>query len=283
MTKIYLPVLNQPKSISYHYQTADPFIANLLFLGTLFRALPYFPQVYVKKTLLSQKLQSLLISPTKLLFTQPKTSNFHTITISSRPNPKADLISTISINQSNSESKIISITGNGKGKTTLGLGLILFNYLNQSQITSYHFFKDPQFATGISEFNFPKFLIFPFVMHSQSTGFLLPHTYKDQIHKHQQSTQRFLASIKKSITSKKYDFILLDEAIDALIADLINQSDIKNLISLAKQNNAHLVLTGRYTNLGQFNISNFFDTKIKVKKIKHPYDQGSLAINGLDF
>lgn len=310
MFTLYLPNSKDQKPLSYHYQTSDKSISDFLILGTLFRALPYFPQIYISSSSSQiSKLQSILKNPSQIQFGQPKSKKYHSITISSQNNPEADLISDISINQSIISPQIISITGNGKGKTTIGLGMMLFNLLNNQKVSSYHFFKDRNFGNGVSEFNLPK-LLNPktpsssvilestrssrhrgsisidnqvFAMHSQNFGFLLPNANQNDIKKHQQSTQTFFAQIKKTILSQNYDLIFLDEIIDALIAGLINQTQIEEIIALARENNMKLVLTGRYIESEKFNLTNLFNTNIAVTKIKHPYDSGIKAVKGLDY
>jgi cob(I)alamin adenosyltransferase len=74
------------------------------------------------------------------------------------------------------------------------------------------------------------------------------------------------------------DLLVLDEVNNALQDKLINLIDLIDLILLRKQ--THLVLTGRGANP---EIVKLADLVTDMRKVKHPYDNGKLAVRGLDF
>ena len=74
------------------------------------------------------------------------------------------------------------------------------------------------------------------------------------------------------------ELLVLDEVLNAVADGLIDLIDLINLIS--NRGRTHLVLTGRKI---PKEIVQIADMVSEIKKIKHPFDKGQLAIKGLDF
>lgn len=74
------------------------------------------------------------------------------------------------------------------------------------------------------------------------------------------------------------DLLVMDEVNNAVEDKLINLIDLINLIP--KRNQTHLILTGRGA---RKEIMETADLVTEMRKIKHPYDEGKLAVRGLDF
>lgn len=74
------------------------------------------------------------------------------------------------------------------------------------------------------------------------------------------------------------DVLVLDEVNNAVDDTLIDLIDLINLISNRRQ--THLILTGR--NACKETVA-MADLVTEMKKVKHPYDNGALALKGLDF
>lgn len=75
----------------------------------------------------------------------------------------------------------------------------------------------------------------------------------------------------------KVDVLVLDEVNNAVNEKLIDVDDLIDLIS--KRGNTHLILTGRGVDRRVVELA---DLVTEMKKVKHPYDKGELAIRGLD-
>jgi cob(I)alamin adenosyltransferase len=76
----------------------------------------------------------------------------------------------------------------------------------------------------------------------------------------------------------KVDLLILDEVNNAVDDGLINLTDLIGLISNRKR--THIIITGRNARAGLVEAA---DLVTEMKKVKHPYDSGKLAIRGLDF
>lgn len=74
------------------------------------------------------------------------------------------------------------------------------------------------------------------------------------------------------------DLLVMDEVNNAVADGLIDLIDLISLISKRKQ--THLVLTGRGA---RKEVIEAADLVTEMKKVKHPYDAGKLAVRGLDF
>lgn len=93
---------------------------------------------------------------------------------------------------------------------------------------------------------------------------------------HKQAAKAALDKAKEFMG--KVDLLVLDEvnnAVDDGLIDLINLIDL-----ISKRNKTHVILTGRNVHPKVVKIA---DLVTEMKKVKHPYDRGMLAIRGLDF
>ena len=87
--------------------------------------------------------------------------------------------------------------------------------------------------------------------------------------------QDALAALK----SEKYNLVVLDELISAWEENLLSKQDIVKLIK-AKPKMVHLVMAGHDA---PQEIVALADLVTEMKKIKHPFDKGLLAQQGIDF
>jgi cob(I)alamin adenosyltransferase len=74
------------------------------------------------------------------------------------------------------------------------------------------------------------------------------------------------------------DLLVMDEVNNAVHDGLIEWSQLQRIIS--NRGKTHVVLTGRDACAELVETA---DLVTEMKKIKHPYDQGKLAVRGLDF
>lgn len=164
-------------------------------------------------------------------------------------------------------------TGNGKGKSTAAFGLtlrasgrgfrsIIIQFMKQSDSYGEQFAIKKIDSIDIVAFGKSKFINFK-------------NPSKDDI---DLVTQAFDFS-KKTINSGEYDIVVLDEINIALQFNLIS---IKETIDLLKNKpeNVEVVLTGR---LAPKEIIEISDLVSEIVEIKHPYNKGVCAREGIEY
>jgi cob(I)alamin adenosyltransferase len=165
-------------------------------------------------------------------------------------------------------------TGDGKGKTTAALGTVLRAAGHGFKILVIFFIKG---ESSDGEFKMlptlPGVEIAKFGMHKwiRDTNNVSPEEKAE--------AAAALEAAHKAITSGKYDLVVLDEINMAVYFKLITADDV---IKLAKDKPAHteLILTGRRADSRIIEIA---DLVTEMKSIKHPYEKGISAREGIEY
>src|SRR3990167_2365669 len=149
-------------------------------------------------------------------------------------------------------------TGEGKGKTSAGIGLLVRALGRGLSVKIIQLFKrntGEQFFFENSGFNYSQFKpLHPFFK-----------TYnQDELQSLKKEFMEFWNEITNDLN---YDVILIDEF---LVFDLIGR----------KPEKTELVLTGRDMPLSIIEKANYVS---EINKIKHPYDDGVLARKGIEY
>lgn len=76
----------------------------------------------------------------------------------------------------------------------------------------------------------------------------------------------------------KVDVLVLDEVNNAIKDGLIDVGEVVKVVE--GRRSTHMILTGRNANVELIGLA---DLVTEMKKVKHPYDMGKLAVRGLDF
>jgi cob(I)alamin adenosyltransferase len=90
--------------------------------------------------------------------------------------------------------------------------------------------------------------------------------------------QDSLNDISVLIKEKQYDLVILDELLNALLAEFCSIEQIQSLIQEAKD--LELVLTGRSV---PDDLVEYADYISNVTKIKHPFDRKIVARKGIEY
>lgn len=96
---------------------------------------------------------------------------------------------------------------------------------------------------------------------------------------HVDAAKKAMAESIKALKSKKYDLVVLDEAISAIEAKILTVDDVYKIIK-SKPKSVHLCLTGHKRIKKLIDAA---DLVTEMKMIKHPYYKGILAQRGIDF
>lgn len=99
------------------------------------------------------------------------------------------------------------------------------------------------------------------------------------IENHIKAAKKAMAESIKALKSKKYDLVVLDEAISAIETKLLTVDDIYKIMK-SKPKSIHLCLTGHEHFKKLIDAA---DLVTEMKMIKHPYYKGILAQRGIDF
>lgn len=169
---------------------------------------------------------------------------------------------------------IIIITGPGKGKTTSAMGQIIRALGHNQKVCLVQLFKGENFygeqkilskLDGLDFFSFAK-----------KHPFCFKEITKEQVIK---ECEQAIEKLKGIATDNKYNLIVLEE-FNIAIRDGYIEEDI--LIDIVKELNkkANVMITGRGASQKLIELA---DLVSEVKEIKHPYNKGIPAQEGIEF
>jgi len=170
----------------------------------------------------------------------------------------------------------IVYTGKGKGKTTAALGIALRATGYKKKICMIQFIKG---SWHYGEMESSKRLEPEFEMVAIGKGFVGIIDDKSPKEDHQKIAKEAIKISNEKIQSGKYDIIILDEVNYAVNLNLISLADVLDLIK-SKPQNVDLVLTGNYA---KEEVIEAADLVTEMKEIKHPFQKGIKAKEGIDF
>ena len=162
-------------------------------------------------------------------------------------------------------------TGNGKGKTTAAFGFAVRAAGNGMKVFIGQFVKGMIYSEIKAIKNFSPQII------TKQYGlecFINRKPTKDDII----AAQKGFAEIQQIISSNEYDIVILDEINIALYYNLIELEDVISLIK-NKPQQLELILTGRYA---PKEIIELADLATEMKEVKHYYEKGVLAREGIE-
>ncbi|MGE4564752.1 MAG: cob(I)yrinic acid a,c-diamide adenosyltransferase [Victivallaceae bacterium] len=166
---------------------------------------------------------------------------------------------------------LLTITGDGKGKTTSALGTAIRALGWGWRVKFIQFVKDG-FETGEKRFfarlNFPE-------LEWEQCGSGMSWEQAD----HAGAAQHGWATAREAIASGRYDLVVLDELNIALRQHWLAVDDVVETLK-NRPPYLHVIVTGR-TALPE--ILAISDLISRINEEKHPFHQGILAQNGIDY
>ncbi|MEI9913952.1 MAG: cob(I)yrinic acid a,c-diamide adenosyltransferase [Candidatus Saccharibacteria bacterium] len=180
------------------------------------------------------------------------------------------------------KSVVVVYTGDGKGKTTAGIGLMSRTLGNRQSVAFIQFIK----YWGVSEHVFirdirglykDKLFFYKGGKGFYKAGDLSPEHISDKQHK-DAAEETYNQAIKAS-QNGKYDLVICDEINNAVHDGLITEKQVKELI-LNRAPGTSLCLTGRNF---PAKLKGLADIITSMDKIKHHFDNQYLANKGIDF
>ena len=181
----------------------------------------------------------------------------------------------------NNKGLIYVFEGDGKGKTSAALGVSLRMLLLNKKVVWISWLKEKSWKTAEMKLtnNFKNNL----KMYWMGRGFFGGPMDNNTLDGHKNAAERALLLAKGILSSKEgtggmVDLLVLDEVLRAVNDGLLNISDVIKVVKTHGE--THLILTGHDC---PREIVDIADLVTKMKKVKHPYDKGILAVSGLDF
>ena len=161
-------------------------------------------------------------------------------------------------------------TGDGKGKTTAALGEAMRAAGHGMKVVVIQFLKGTTAGEHlfVSQFH-------PFEIVQLAVGSSFDKS-DEQLEKEARET---LACAEEKILNGQYDLIILDEVFIAINKGFITTAQLVNFLD-KKPDSLNLVLTGRNA---PPEIIDRADLVTEMRNIKHPFEQGTGAIRGIDY
>lgn len=171
--------------------------------------------------------------------------------------------------------KIIHLyVGDGKGKTTAAVGLAVRAAGSGRRVVFAQFLKGS--ATG--EIEMLKKCGIKVIRNAKNHGFFSLVDEETRT-KMREENNRILNEATQLVDEKECDFLILDEVIDAYRFDAIEKETLDRLL-LENSQGIEVVMTGRQPPKHLVDIADYFT---EMRKIKHPYDKGVTAREGVEY
>jgi cob(I)alamin adenosyltransferase len=169
-------------------------------------------------------------------------------------------------------------TGDGKGKTTAALGLALRAAGQGNKVLIYQFLKPPSLNTGERA----AVSMLPTIrIESLDTQWDMAKSPKEpeEISKTKKTILKAFDRLAKTAANREFDVLILDEIIYCVSTGLVNIEDLKKVIE-ERDPHVEIILTGRGATPELIALA---DLVTEMKNIKHPFDKGITARQGIEF
>ncbi len=164
-------------------------------------------------------------------------------------------------------------TGDGKGKTSTALGVVLRASGHGLRVFIVTFMKgDYPYGEWNTLAKLPNVNITRFGLKT----FTDPANIKPEERK---QAKQALSVVRTAMLSGNYDLVVLDEVNIAVAWKLVKLDEVVRLIR-DKPPNVELILTGRHADKKLIELA---DLVTEMVKVKHPYDKGIMARQGIDY
>jgi len=167
--------------------------------------------------------------------------------------------------------------GDGKGKTTAALGAVLRATGENWKCAVFQFIKGPW--PSAERESIKKYLPNFATIETGGKGFVGIMGDKLAKEEHEKTARKLFEKVLKATKKKNINLVVLDEILDAVELGFVKQKEVVDLIK-NKNLNMHIIITGHKKYSQIFAAA---DVVTEMKKIKHPFDKGLLAVKGLDY
>jgi cob(I)alamin adenosyltransferase len=174
---------------------------------------------------------------------------------------------------------ILAFYGDGKGKTTAAIGTILRSLHLGKRVGIIQFFKNNKnyYSNEIlflEKLNIPNLIVKQFGKKKGWLNFEKPN--KEDIRKAKEGA----LMAKELLQSKSVDVLVLDEFLLCEYFHLLPKQECINLFEYARSKKIDIILTGRRFDK---KLIPYIDCITEMHNVKHPYDRGVSAKEGIDY
>lgn len=171
---------------------------------------------------------------------------------------------------------VIVFTGEGKGKTSAAMGIVMRASGHRQYVSVLQFIKTPQAA---GEARAAERLAPEVEFLSLGKGFVNASGGTVPFAEHKKAAEATLLRARQQAASGSWDVMVLDEINNAVSLGLLSIDDVLDLVR-SKPSKLHLILTGRDAHPALIAAA---DLVTEMRPVKHPYDRGIPAQQGIDF
>lgn len=180
------------------------------------------------------------------------------------------------------QSIVVVFTGEGKGKTSAGIGLVCRALGAGNKVAFVQFIKqwhvsEDSFFDAIQPLYKDRLVLYKGGLGFYDAGSMSAKNVTKI--EHRAAAQGTFARVLKLASSGKFDLVVCDEINNAVHDELLKVQDIRELLR-TKNDKTSLCLTGR--NFPKSLVSQV-DIVSDVTKIAHHYDKGVIAQKGIDY
>ena len=166
---------------------------------------------------------------------------------------------------------VIVNTGDGKGKTTAALGLAMRAVGHGLRVAFVQFVK----AGGGGEHEAAARLAPQLEIFRMGKGFVVGEATAE----HRTAAHEALGFARQCLHGGRYEMVVADEILTAVCLGLLTHEEVESLL-VDRPQDVHVVLTGR----GFWeSLIEKADMVTEMRLIKHPYDKGVAAQEGIEF
>lgn len=183
-----------------------------------------------------------------------------------KPRPKA---------QKQKPGLVLINTGDGKGKTTAAIGTAVRHAGYGRKVLFLQFIKGTWHYGELDALQ----LIPQITLERSGMGFykILDDKYPEEVHR--QAAAAGLVRAREAVRSGEYSLVVLDEIIYAIDEKLLELADVLEVLA-GRREDVSVILTGRHCPQALIDVA---DTVTEMREIKHPFQQGVLALKGIDY
>lgn len=164
--------------------------------------------------------------------------------------------------------------GDGKGKTTTGMGLITRAAGYGYRVLLYQFMKNNKTSERKILEQVENITI---VDGLEQEKFSFQMTPEEKAERREFYGKQFQRITKKAV-SEAYDVLFMDETIYTISAGLLDEDLVLEFLR-TKPENLEVILTGNYPSENLLELADYVS---EIRKIKHPFDKGQRARLGIE-